>query len=57
MFMLTTANSHLFKESEKLLNGINIKKDKLLKLKILQEQKELMKVRSKKKKRTILGIF
>jgi hypothetical protein len=55
--MLTTANSHLFKESEKLLNGINIKKDKLLKLKILQEQKELMKVRSKKKKRTILGIF
>lgn len=54
--MLTTSSFHLFKESEKLLNGINMRMEKLPKLKISLEQRESMKVKSKKKKRPTLDI-
>lgn len=54
MFMLITSSFRLSKESEKLLNGINMKMEKLLKLKISLEQREFMKVKSKKRKRHTL---
>ena len=54
MFMLTTLSFHPSKESEKLLNGTNMRMEKLPKLKISLEQREFMKVKSKKRKRPTL---
>ena len=54
MFMLTTLSFHPSKESEKLLNGTNMRMEKLPKLKISLEQREFTKVKSKKRKRPTL---